>query len=124
MVRDLEVSFAGRTFACVDRKFNSQDVDVVIRPEDIEIGAPSENTVNGVVRSVVFKGVHYEMLIECGEIEWTVQSTDRVAEGTWVGLSFEPDEIHVMAKSAYSPDRPPVANLHRTDVENGEEPWS
>jgi spermidine/putrescine transport system ATP-binding protein len=108
MTHDLEVSFAGRTFACVDKKFNGQDIDVVIRPEDINIGAPAENTVNGIVRSVVFKGVHYEMLIESDQsdqFEWTVQSTDRVAEGTLVGLSFEPDEIHVMAKSAYSPDR-------------------
>jgi spermidine/putrescine transport system ATP-binding protein len=107
MIRDLEVSFAGRTFACVDRKFNGQDVDVVIRPEDIEIGPPTGHAVPGVVRSVVFKGVHYEMLIESDHFEWTVQSTDRVAEGTAVGLSFEPDEIHVMAKSAYSPDRRP-----------------
>jgi spermidine/putrescine transport system ATP-binding protein len=115
MTRDLEVTFAGRTFACVDKKFNGHDVDIVIRPEDINIGPPDENSVNGVVRSVVFKGVHYEMLIESDHFEWTVQSTDRVAEGTAVGLSFEPDEIHVMAKSAYSPDRQPAARADGLD---------
>jgi spermidine/putrescine transport system ATP-binding protein len=105
---------------------------VVIRPEDINIGPPAEQTVNGVVRSVVFKGVHYEMLIEADQVEWTVQSTDRVPEGTPVGLWFEPDEIHVMAKSDYSPDRLKNGKTNgklngngsrRAAAENGEDSW-
>jgi spermidine/putrescine transport system ATP-binding protein len=104
MQEDYVVRFCGRAFRCVDPCIDSS-VDVVIRPEDIQIVLPSADTVNGTVTSVVFKGVHYEMLVMSGEYEWMVQSTDRVAAGTEVGLTFEPDEIHVMAKSDYSPDR-------------------
>jgi spermidine/putrescine transport system ATP-binding protein len=123
MVRDLEVSFAGRTFACVDRKFNGQEVDVVIRPEDVQIVAPAGHTVNGTVKSIVFKGVHYEMLVECGEHEWMVQSTDKVAEGSEVGLFFDPDEIHVMAKSDFSPDRVQGSRERGASEADGGEAW-
>lgn len=85
------------------------EVDVVVRPEDIVFTEPTEQTINGYVTSVVFKGVHYEMLIEStndGQVfEWMVQSTDRVNEGDFVGMTFDPDEIHIMRKSMYSPDR-------------------
>lgn len=85
------------------------DVDVVVRPEDIVFTDPTEQTINGIVTSVVFKGVHYEMLIEStneGEtFEWMVHSTDRVNEGDLVGMTFDPDEIHIMRKSMFSPDR-------------------
>ncbi|HBP37176.1 MAG TPA: spermidine/putrescine ABC transporter ATP-binding protein [Clostridiales bacterium] len=114
MNRDLEVSVAGRTFVCVDKRFEDEAVDVVIRPEDVQIVAPTDQTVNGTVRSVVFKGVHYEMIIETESAEWMVQSTDRVPEGTFVGMNFDPDEIHVMRKSDFSPDR------HGTDAESEE----
>ncbi len=105
MERDFEVTFSGRTFICVDRRFEDVAVDVVVRPEDVQIVPPSDKTVNGIVRSVIFKGVHYEMLIESDHFEWMVQSTDRVSEGTSVGMYFDPDEIHVMPKSDFSPDR-------------------
>jgi spermidine/putrescine transport system ATP-binding protein len=85
------------------------EVDVVVRPEDIVFTKPTEQTINGYVTSVVFKGVHYEMLIEStndGQVfEWMVHSTDRVNEGDFVGMTFDPDEIHIMRKSMYSPDR-------------------
>ena len=82
---------------------------MVIRPEDILFTEPTSQTINGTVTSVVFKGVHYEMLVEStsdGQIfEWMVQSTDRVNEGDFVGITFDPDEIHIMQKSMFSPDR-------------------
>jgi spermidine/putrescine transport system ATP-binding protein len=105
MVNNFKVSFAGRTFACVDKRLAEEAVDVVVRPEDILIVPPSDSTVNGTVKSVVFKGVHYEMLVDTEHDEWMVQSTDRVAEGSFIGMTFDPDEIHVMNKSEYSPDR-------------------
>jgi spermidine/putrescine transport system ATP-binding protein len=116
MKRDFEVFFCGKTFECVDYIFKSEpeqvdgiEVDVVVRPEDIVFTEPTEQTINGYVTSVVFKGVHYEMLIEStndGQVfEWMVQSTDRVNEGDFVGMTFDPDEIHIMRKSMYSPDR-------------------
>ncbi len=105
MEQDYEAHFAGRTFPCVDKRFAEEEVDVVIRPEDIDIVPPDADTLNGVVDSVVFKGVHYEMMIESDDFTWMVHSTDHAAEGTRVGLSFGPNDIHIMAKSAFSPDR-------------------
>ncbi|MBP7401158.1 MAG: ABC transporter ATP-binding protein [Clostridia bacterium] len=105
MARDREVSFLGRTFPCVDPRFPDEEVDVVIRPEDIRIGEPDADTLSGTVSSVVFKGVHYEMLIESEGFEWMVQSTAHAPQGSQVGLRFGPDDIHIMAKSAFSPDR-------------------
>ena len=113
MMNDYAVTFAGRTFACVDRRFPDSQVDVVIRPEDIQVVPPAETTVNGKVTSVVFKGVHYEMLVKSDGCEWLVQSTDRLAEGMNIGMTFDPDEIHIMRKSDYSPDR----SARETDVD-------
>ena len=125
MERDFTVSFAGRTFTCVDRRFPDDEVDVVIRPEDVRMVEPSDMTVNGVVTSIVFKGVHYEMLVEADAFEWMIQSTGRIAEGTLVGLTFGPDDIHVMRKSAYSPDR--IRETGPADAplpeQNGEAIW-
>lgn len=120
MVRDREVTFAGHTFDCVDPRFEDEEVDVVVRPEDVQIVAPSEKTVNGVVRSVVFKGVHYEMLIETEHYEWLVQSTDKATEGSRIGMTFDPDEIHIMRKSEYSPDHRKAHNT-RPDHEINEQ---
>ena len=111
MVQDYAVSFAGRTFPCVDRRFPDDDVDVVIRPEDIRISEAGDTSVDGTVTTVVFKGVHYEMLIETPGFEWMVHSTAHAPEGTRVGLHFDPDDIHIMAKSAYSPDRSDAIRL-------------
>lgn len=120
MTRDFEVTFAGRTFTCVDPRMDDEAVDVVVRPEDVQLRAPSDETVNGVVSSVVFKGVHYEMLVETNTCEWLVQSTDRAAEGDPVGLYFDPDEIHIMNKSDHSPDRVQTAD---DDVQEQGEDW-
>ena len=110
MTRDFEVEIAGYPFACVDPRPGSDEVDVVIRPEDIRLEAPTDDSISGVVSSVVFKGVHYEMLIETDQHEWLVQSTDKANEGSHVGLAFDPDEIHIMKKSEHSPDRRPTVS--------------
>jgi len=108
MEEDFRVEFAGRSFACVDSCFEDPQVDVVIRPEDVWIRPDSDSGplgLQGRVSSVVFKGVHYEMLVETGDFEWMVHSTDRVEEGAAVSLAFDPEDIHIMCKSPYSPDR-------------------
>lgn len=104
MTEDFRVHFAGRTFVCVDRRMASESVDVVVRPEDIQIGPTGDDAINGTVTTVVFKGVHYESLIESDDGVWMVQGTDRPEENARVGMRFDPDEIHVMAKSEFSPD--------------------
>lgn len=102
MVRDLSVTFADRPFVCVDKGFGENvPVDVMIRPEDVELGTPEQGMLKGVVTSVVFKGVHYEMLIDEGEREWLVHSTVMAPEGAHVGLTIAPDAIHIMNKEAH-----------------------
>ena len=97
MRRDYYVEFAGRGFDCVDFGFDpDQRVDVVIRPEDIDIVPAEEGMWTGVVESVVFKGVHYEIAVEgCGH-HWIIHSTDYCEPGTFVGMKLTPDDIHIM----------------------------
>ncbi len=100
MHEDLKVSFAGHEFACVDSGFDKEEnVDVVIRPEDIKLVPPSEGMLEGTVKSVYFKGVHYEMIIDTGDVEWLVHSTLMEEAGTRVGLNIYPNDIHIMKKS-------------------------
>ncbi len=99
MAEDYFVEFAGMGFNCVDKGFDPNEaVDVVIRPEDIKIVPPDDGTLSGAVRSVVFMGVHYEMQIDTGEHTFLVHSTGKAEEGAHVGLSFFPDDIHIMRK--------------------------
>ena len=84
---------------------------------------PAENTIRGIVTSVVFKGVHYEMLVESEAYEWMIQSTDPHAEGSTVGLTFDPEDIHVMAKSEDSPDRRPTVRPIPDATAEGVEEW-
>ncbi len=99
MIKDCLVSFNGHEFECVDTGFGeNQPVDVVVRPEDIEIVAYEESKLHGEVESVVFKGVHYEMTIDCEGLKWLVQSTDSAQIGSKVGLKFDPFDIHIMNK--------------------------
>lgn len=103
MRKDELVSFCGRDFVCVDKGFEpNEPVDVVIRPEDVDLVSPENGQICGTVTSVLFKGVHYEMLVETPELTWMVHSTDLVQEGSTVGISLEPDAIHIMKKSEYS----------------------
>jgi len=99
MIKDYLVSFAGQSFQCVDKGFaDNEEVDVVIRPEDIKLVAPVEGMLQGIVKSVIFKGVHYETIVQRGEIEWMVHSTLTEPVNSQVGLSILPSNIHVMKK--------------------------
>ena len=97
MIRDELVEILGAKFACVDKGFgNNKPVDVVIRPEDIELVAPEDGTLTGVVTDITFKGVHYEMDVEtCGR-ELLVHSTKLSAVGTKVGIKVDPFNIQIM----------------------------
>ena len=97
MVRDELVAFAGREFPCVDFGFGENvPVDVVVRPEDITVVGEDVGQLVGTIRSVLFKGVHYEMIIDCGETTFKVHSTTMQPQGSRVGLSIVPFNIHIM----------------------------
>lgn len=101
MDQDYQVHFCGRNFSCVDKRKPAPAVDVVVRPEDIQFGPPGEQALNGVVDSVVFKGVHYEMVIRTEHFSFLVQSVNQAPAGSTVGLIIAPDAIHIMEKSAW-----------------------
>ena len=97
MIRDELVDILGTKFACVDKGFGeNKPVDVVIRPEDVELVAPSEGTISGVVTDLTFKGVHYEMDVEACGYEWLVHSTRLSEVGTRVGIKVDPFNIQIM----------------------------
>ncbi len=103
MHEDFSVEFHGMRFQCVDKGFGKDEpVDVVVRPEDVDIVPPEEGMLRGVVTSVTFKGVHYEIIVDIDGFKWMVQTTGYAAVGDEIGLSIKPDEIQVMKKSAYS----------------------
>lgn len=98
MKRDYVVEMYGNEYACVDKGFQpNAKVDVVIRPEDIEITSPDAGKVKAVVDSQLFRGVHYEICCfdEAGN-EWIIQSTKSAKPGEYVGLTFDEDAIHIM----------------------------
>ena len=97
MMRDFVVEFAGREFTCVDRGFDKQElVNVVVRPEDIEVVPAIQGQLNGIVKSVVFKGVHFEMRVEQAGYEWIIHSTRASQPGELIGMNIGPEEIHIM----------------------------
>ncbi|MCL2107441.1 MAG: ABC transporter ATP-binding protein [Oscillospiraceae bacterium] len=103
MLEDCLVRFAGMRFACVDRGFaKNERVDVVIRPEDVNIVKPGAGILQGTVTCATFKGVHYEFIVDVQGFKWMVQSTKVHSVNDVIGLSIAPDEIHIMKKSAYS----------------------
>lgn len=103
MARDFEVKLDGKTFTCLDRGFApNEPVDVVIRPEDVDIVPLEKGMLTGEVTSVTFLGVHFEIIIDVCNFKWMIQTTDYHAVGEKVGLFIEPDAIHVMKKSKYS----------------------
>ena len=77
-------------------------MDVVVRPEDVDIVAPEKGMLKGQVTSVAFLGVHYEIIVDIGGFKWMIQTTDEHFTGDNVGLYIEPDAIHIMKKSEYS----------------------
>ncbi len=99
MIEDGVVEFSGRKFACVDKGFaQNENVDVVIRPEDLEITPPAQGMITGVVELVTFMGMHYIITVDSGGYKWQIRSTKAQEPGQAVGLSVAPDGIHVMRK--------------------------
>ncbi len=99
MVQDRLVSILGHTLDCVDGGFApNAPVEVVIRPEDIYLVDESHGSIKGVVESVIFKGVHFEMRIDCGDFTFLVHDTTMKPEGSTVGLIVRPEDIHVMSR--------------------------
>ncbi|KAF0822845.1 ABC transporter ATP-binding protein [Cytobacillus firmus] len=98
MIKDYEVRFAGKLFECVDGGFEpNEEVEIVIRPEDLAITAPDDGKLKVKVDSQLFRGVHYE--ISCYDSdgnEWLVHSTKKATVGDQIGLHFDPEAIHVM----------------------------
>ena len=97
MIRDELVEILGAKFACVDKGFGeNKPVDVVIRPEDVELVTPENGTIQGVVTGLTFKGVHYEMDVEANGYEWLVHSTKLSEVGSKVGIKVDPFNIQIM----------------------------
>ena len=98
-VKDYLVSFDNQEFECVDKGFDEgQEVDIVLRPEDLDIVDVGKGKIEGVVRSIVFKGVHYEIIVETKDRNYMVHTTDISEVGKKVNLDFWPEDIHVMEK--------------------------
>ena len=103
MNRDDTVTFAGHTFVCVDEGFgHDEPVDVVIRPEDVDIVPPEQGMVKGKITQATFKGDYYELIVDVKNFKWMVQTTDAYREGQVIGIALDPDSIHVMHKSEFS----------------------
>ena len=103
MLADYRVKFGGQVFECLDTGFApNEPVDVVIRPEDVDIVKPEPGVLQGTVTSVTFMGVHNEAIVDIDGFKWMIQTTDPVEEGAHIGIYLEPDAIHIMKKSKYS----------------------
>ena len=103
MHADGVVGMYGKKFPCLDRGFaKDEPVDVVIRPEDIDIVPESEGQLTGTVTEVTFKGVHYDTIVDFRGFKWLIQTTDYSPVGARIGVKIDPDGFHIMKKSAYS----------------------
>ena len=103
MLENYKVSFSGHTFECLDKGFAANEpVDVVVRPEDVDIVAPEQGMLCGTVTQVTFMGVHNEIIVDIGGFKWMIQTTDSVNVDEYIGISLDPDAIHIMKKSKYS----------------------
>ncbi len=103
MPEDNVVQMYGRRFPCLDGGFAPNEaVDVVIRPEDIDIVPVEQGQLTGTVASVTFKGMQYDIIVDFRGFKWLIQTTDHCPEGARIGIKIDPDGIHVMKKSAYS----------------------
>ncbi len=103
MLENYKVSFSGHTFECLDKGFAANEpVDVVVRPEDVDIVAPEKGMLSGTVTQVTFMGVHNEIIVDIGGFKWMIQTTDSVNVDEHIGISLDPDAIHIMKKSKYS----------------------
>ncbi len=103
MLSDNLVLMFGRKFKCVDKGFNpNEPVDVVIRPEDVDIVRADSRHLCGTVTGITFKGMHYDIIVDFNGFKWLIQTTDYHEIGTYIGIDIHPDEIHIMKKSTYS----------------------
>ena len=103
MIDDYKAAFSGAVFTCLDKGFSKGEaVDVVVRPEDVDVVEVDKGMLKGVVTSVTFKGVHFEIIVDIGGFKWMIQTTDFHPVGASIGLYIEPDAIHIMKKSEYS----------------------
>lgn len=106
MLEDKLVEFLGVKFSCVDEGFGSrQPVDVVIRPEDVELVSPQEGAIQGDVTSLIFKGVHWEIDVMANGYEWLVHTTQMHPVGSHVGIKVDPFNIQIMNKPESSDER-------------------
>ena len=103
MVRDKVVKMYGREFSCLDGGFaENEPVDVVIRPEDIDIVPVEQGQLVGTVTSVTFKGMQYDIIVDFRGFKWLIQTTDHSPVGARIGVKIDPDGFHIMKKSQYS----------------------
>ena len=103
MLEDYKVAFSGQTFPCLDKDFGKNvPVDVVVRPEDVDIVPPDSGHLCGTVTSVTFKGVHYDTIVDFKGFKWLIQTTDSPEVGQRIGIRIVPDGFHIMHKSKYS----------------------
>ena len=103
MPADRKARFAGHTFDCVDSGFaKNEPVDIVIRPEDVDVVPVEKGMLSGTVSGVTFKGDYYEIIVDICGFKWMIETSDYVAPEQQIGLYIEPDAIHVMKKSEYS----------------------
>ncbi len=103
MLEDYKVKMFGQVFTCVDKGFErNEPVDVVIRPEDIDIVTADAGHLCGTVTNVIFKGVHYDTIVDFKGFKWLIQTTDYYPVDSYIGIQLNPDDIHVMKRSEYS----------------------
>lgn len=99
MLEDYKVKFDDQIFECVDYGFEDNlEVDIVLRPEDIDIVPLDMGRIRGIIKSTIFKGVHFEVVVETPYREWIIHTTDKVELDKEVGLHFFPEDIHIMYK--------------------------
>lgn len=119
MLEDKKVRLLGVDLDCVDKGFpKNMPVDVVIRPEDIEVVDPSQAKLVGVVEDVIFKGVHFEMSVRCHNCQWLIHSTVAQKVGDEIGMRVDPFNIHIMDKMFLAPDNTIITEVYYSDKEN------
>ena len=119
MLEDCKVRILGTELDCVDKGFaKDQPVDVVIRPEDIEVVAPDQAKLSGVGEDVVFKGVHFEISVRCNNCQWLIHSTVSQKVGEKIGMRVDPFNIHIMEKMFLNPTNDIYAEVYCSDEEN------
>lgn len=119
MLEDCKVRLLGVELDCVDKGFGkNKPVDVVIRPEDIEVVPPDKAKLNGVVEDIVFKGVHFEISVMCNNCQWLIHSTESQKVGDRIGMRVDPFNIHIMEKMFLNPTNDIITKVYYSDKEN------